>query len=176
MTAPTYFITFSTYGTWLHGDERGSVDRNHNAAGESLLPPNADLRLAREALLTKPEYRMEAGDRETVLAPVRQHAEFRGWSLLAVHVRTNHVHIVVVGEAKPERIMTEFKAYASRALNRLKPTEAQRKHWTRHGSTRWLNTEESVRRAIEYTVDEQGEPMAVYHAQANGGSASSPSS
>ena len=24
-----YFITFRSYGTWLHGDKRGSVDRLH---------------------------------------------------------------------------------------------------------------------------------------------------
>jgi hypothetical protein len=28
-----YLITFPTYGTWLHGDERGSVDRDHNLPG-----------------------------------------------------------------------------------------------------------------------------------------------
>ena len=165
MPAIAYFITFSTYGTWLHGDDRGSVDRKTNIAGEPLLPANAKLHRSREALMTEAEYRMEAVERETVLAAIRQHAEFRGWSLIAVHVRTNHVHIVVAGDAKPERMMTEFKAYASRALNRMNPREADRKRWTRHGSTRWLNTEESVRRAIEYTVAEQGEPMAVYQAK-----------
>ena len=31
--ALAYFITFSTYGTWLHGTEKGlgSVDVEHNA-------------------------------------------------------------------------------------------------------------------------------------------------
>jgi REP element-mobilizing transposase RayT len=165
MSALAYFITFSTYGTWLHGDERGSVDRKTNAAGEPLVPADPDLRRKREALMTDPEYRMEATERVTVLAAIRQHAGFRGWSLLAAHVRSNHVHIVVAGDARPERMMTEFKAYASRALNRMNPSEAERKYWTRHGSTRWLNTDESVRRAIEYTVAEQGEPMAVYQAK-----------
>lgn len=164
MSALAYFITFSTYGTWLHGDERGSVDRKHNVAGEVLLPADTELKHTREVLMTESEYRMDSEDRETVLAAIHQHAQFRGWSLLAAHVRTNHVHIVVVSEAKPERVMTEFKAYASRALNKYSGG-GKRNHWTRHGSTRWLKTEESVRRAIEYTVDEQGEPMAVYHAR-----------
>jgi hypothetical protein len=35
-----YFITFHTYGTWLHGTERGSVDRAHNTLGTPLLPPD----------------------------------------------------------------------------------------------------------------------------------------
>jgi hypothetical protein len=25
-----YLITFRCYGTWVHGDDRGSMDRKHN--------------------------------------------------------------------------------------------------------------------------------------------------
>ena len=35
-----YLITFRTYGTWLHGDPRGSVDRFHNIYGTPKLPPS----------------------------------------------------------------------------------------------------------------------------------------
>ena len=28
-----YLITFRTYGTWLAGDERGSIDKYHNKFG-----------------------------------------------------------------------------------------------------------------------------------------------
>ena len=43
----------------------------------------------------------------------------RHWSLLAAHVRTNPVHIVVQADVGPERIMNDLKSYASRCLNRL---------------------------------------------------------
>ena len=33
-----YLITFRTYGTWLHGDSRGSVDRRRNASGQARIP------------------------------------------------------------------------------------------------------------------------------------------
>jgi len=33
-----YLITFRAYGTWLHGDSRGSVDRFHNRYGSPLIP------------------------------------------------------------------------------------------------------------------------------------------
>jgi hypothetical protein len=33
-----YFFTFRAYGTWLHGDERGSVDRFHNQYGTPFRP------------------------------------------------------------------------------------------------------------------------------------------
>ena len=38
--ALAYFITFRCYGTWLHGDERGSVDRFHNIYGMPFIPKN----------------------------------------------------------------------------------------------------------------------------------------
>jgi hypothetical protein len=37
-----YFITFRSYGSWLHGDERGSVDRSHNQYGSPFLPHDDD--------------------------------------------------------------------------------------------------------------------------------------
>jgi hypothetical protein len=39
-----YFITFHTYGTWIHGDDRGSVDRHHNLYGTPMLPPDPSRR------------------------------------------------------------------------------------------------------------------------------------
>ena len=38
-------ITFRCYGTWLHGDLRGSVDRDHNVYGTQRIghePPRKD--------------------------------------------------------------------------------------------------------------------------------------
>ena len=76
---------------------------------------------------------------------------------------TCHVHAIVEAEAPPERIMNEFKSYASRELNRLTTAGgSERKRWARHGSTRWLWKDEDVKRALQYVVDEQGEPMALF--------------
>ncbi len=155
---PTYFITFTTYGTWVHGDERGSVDRRQNGFGEPLVESEYALRMYRSTLMTEPPFTMDAECREIVLAAIRQHAEFRGWNLVAAHVRSSHVHLVVAANVEPETVMTQFKARASRALN----AGVARKRWTRHGSTRHLSSEESIRRAVHYTVAEQGQAMALY--------------
>ena len=93
------------------------------------------------------------------------HCAHRDWNLLAAHVRSNHVHVVVEAEIRPERIMNEFKSYASRELNRLGIDELDRKRWSRHGSTRWLWTDDDVKQALQYVVDEQGEPMALFVAK-----------
>ncbi len=86
----------------------------------------------------------------------------RGWSLLAAYVLTNHVHVAVEGEPQPEKIMNDFKSYASRSLNRLGRNGPDRKRWARHGSTRWLWKDQDVREAIRHVVEEQGEDMAVF--------------
>jgi REP element-mobilizing transposase RayT len=110
-------------------------------------------------------YVLDQGSRRLVLAAIRRHCEHRGWNLLAAHIRSNHVHAIVEAEIQPERIMNEFKSYASRELNRLGAGGPDRKRWARHGSTRWLWTDEDVRQALQYLIDEQGEPMALFVAE-----------
>jgi len=97
-----------------------------------------------------------------VLASLRERCTEQRWYLLAAHVRTTHVHVVVEGDARPERIMNDVKSYASRCLNRSGLDDAGRKRWARHGSTRWLWSPESVAAAIRYVMDAQGEAMAVF--------------
>jgi hypothetical protein len=70
--------------------------------------------------------------------------------------------VVVEAEVRPEKLMNDFKSYASRGLNRLAADGSDRKRWARHGSTRWLWKDQEVREAIRYVVEEQGEPMAVF--------------
>jgi len=162
-----YFITFSTYGTWLHGSEKGSVDRQHNVYGEALVETNPRLEKYRRTLLTQPPVILDVLRRQFVLNAIRDHCRFRGWFLWAAHVRTNHVHIVVGTdrEAKsPEQMMTEFKAYASREIRSRTADASNLKYWTRHGSTRHLSSDDSLNRAIYYTVYEQGERMDVFEA------------
>ena len=114
-----YLITFACYGCHLHGDESGSVDREHNMPGSRLIEAHARRVLVERRLMNEPAYRMDERRRQAVLAAILEHCSDRHWDLLAAHVRTNHVHLVVEAEARPERIMNDLKSYASRWLNRL---------------------------------------------------------
>jgi len=107
-------------------------------------------------------YSMDEERRHVVLKSLMERCSERQWSLLAAHVRTNHVHVIVEAEALPERVMNDLKSYKSRRLNQLGFDDAARKRWARHGSTRWLATQEAVLAAIEYVIDKQGEQMAIY--------------
>jgi REP element-mobilizing transposase RayT len=105
---------------------------------------------------------MDESRRRAVLSAILTRCSNRGWKLLAAHVRSNHVHIVVEAEAKPERVMNDLKSFASRRLNELGFDGPDRKRWARHGSTRWLWKREDVWAAVDYVVDKQGEQMALY--------------
>jgi REP element-mobilizing transposase RayT len=146
----------------LHGDESGSVDRNHNVPGHRVVETD-EARASREReLMDQPPYLLNASVRGAVLNAIQEVCSHRQWSLLAVHVRTNHVHAIVEAEARPEKVMNDFKSYASRRLNRTSADGRDRKRWARHGSTRWLWNRDDVGAAVRYVVEEQGEPMAVF--------------
>jgi REP element-mobilizing transposase RayT len=109
-------------------------------------------------------YLLDSVRRRVVLKSVRDVCAFRGWTLLAAHVRTNHVHLVVTANCKPDLVLNTMKSYSSRSLNQAAIDSPDRRRWARHGSTRYLWTGDAVRAAIQYVVREQGESMAVYEA------------
>jgi REP element-mobilizing transposase RayT len=158
-TPLAYFLTFTCYSTWLHGDERGSVDDEHNVPGTPVLPP-APRRWARvrDDLADEP-YALDGPRRQVTLAALCAVARKKGWTLHAAHVRSNHVHLIVTAVGAPERVLNDFKTAASRRLNQAFPAERDRRRWTRHGSTRYLWTEQAVAEKVHYVLDGQGEPM-----------------
>ena len=133
-----YFITFTCYGARLHGDELGSVDRGHNLVGSRPLEPNPQRAMVERQRMLQYPYLLDREDRAVVIASLRGHCAHRGWMRWAAHVKSNHVHAIVEAEIRPERIMNEFKFYASRELTRLGKDGPTRRRWARHGSTRWL--------------------------------------
>ncbi|QOV87584.1 transposase [Humisphaera borealis] len=163
--ALAYFITFHTYGTWLHGTSKskGSVDREHNQYGTEFVEPDA-LRESRSRQdMTQPPYVLRsAEEREVVRDAIVSLCRKKGWRLLAAHVRTNHVHVVMSVDRDPGRVMSDLKSRASRALTKAGFDDADRKRWTRHGSTLHLFDEASVADKVDYTLNQQGEMLAFY--------------
>ncbi len=162
--ALAYFITFTTYGTWLHGTTKGkgSVDKEHNEHGTPYVEPDAEREQEAREALAQPPYVMSAAERDIVCRAIVQLAQDRGWQLLAVHVRSNHAHVVISADRDPGRLMSDLKARASRDLTRAGFGTVERRRWTRHGSTRHLFHPEDVEAKIRYTLEGQGEPMACY--------------
>jgi REP element-mobilizing transposase RayT len=162
-----YFITFTTYGTWLHGQSPGSVDEDHNTVGTPFAVPSPKRRSAIREQMTQQPYHLDSARRDLVRDAIVEECRFRGWTLHALHVRSNHVHLVVTADREPEFVLRACKANASKRLNLAGYENAERKRWTTHGSTRYLWNEQAVADKIRYTLHDQGDTMAVYPIEEN---------
>ena len=151
-----YLITFRCYGTWLHGDERGSYRRSAERRPVRV-PPRPRLVTAETEQLKHLPVQLNNSQRKIVEDAIREVCLHRRYTLYAVNARTNHVHSVVTAPCKPEHVMDSFKAYATRRLRESGLFSRDIKPWARHGSTPYLWTEEEVERAIDYVINGQGE-------------------
>src|SRR6266511_3837805 len=101
-----YLITFRCYGTWLHGDERGSVDRRwYNTYGSPMIKPDLEKADRKTNLMKSEIFVLGARSRKVVDNAIREVCTVRCYGLFALNVRTNHAHVVVSNSGKPERMM-----------------------------------------------------------------------
>ena len=157
-----YHITFTCYGSHLHGNKAGSTHHSNTTYGAPRINADPCWEYRERVLMKQRPYSLDKVRRKIVLKAIRDVCIYRGWELIALHIRSTHLHVVVSAGADPERVMRDFKKYASRALNDAGIDSKDRKRWTRHGSTRYLWKIEEVVDVINYVVYKQGEPMEVY--------------
>ena len=154
-----WFLTWHSYGTWLPGNEKGYVDEEHRLPGEPFAMPNPELLAYSESLLQNPAVYLNEPQRVATQAAVIEVCQYRMWELFALHVRTTHVHAVVTGQGNPEKMIADFKAYATRRLRRENLNRSTDKIWAGHGSTRYLWTQQHVEEAVDYVLNRQGTLM-----------------
>jgi REP element-mobilizing transposase RayT len=138
-----FFITFRYYGTWLHGDERGSVDRHHRVYGTPGLPQSSLRRQHDRNLLKQPPVKLSARQRPVVESAIRETCTIRHWQLWTVNVRTNHVHVVVTANKKPDAVMRALKANATRAMKEAGVWTSELSPWEFRGSKKYRGARNS---------------------------------
>lgn len=151
-----YLLTWTTYGTWLPGDQRGSVDSQHNVYGEPYAPTDARRQGANARGLSQAPLRLDEGARQVVRETIVEHCAFRQWELVALNVRSNHVHLVVRSDQTPAATASRLKARATRVLRERGLVAAGRAVWTERGSGRYLWDEAAIRAAARYVLEGQG--------------------
>ena len=159
-TPLAYLITFRCYGTWLHGDERGSVNRFRNTYKTKLLPKEDRWLETNIARMKADAITLDAHRRKCVESGILETCEKRGWRLLAIIVRTNHVHVVVwIGDKSSSIALNAFKANATRHMRGAGCWKLERSPWSDKGSQRNLWNQNSVGRAIDYVINGQGDDL-----------------
>ena len=152
-----YFLTWTTYGSRLPGNERRWVKRKERI----IQPPDfleekrARHSMSADIILLSPS------QRQVVDKVIVDHCRIRGWLLHARNVRTNHVHVVVSAALDPKTVREQFKAWASRRLSELagltgRDKEGQCRWWTEKGDIEFIHSEEELADAIFYVLHGQG--------------------
>ena len=154
-----YLITFRTYGTWLHGDERGSVDQHHHRYGTLLLPPGPRRKYIERNLLKQSPVKLSQRQRTAIDFGIRETCEIRKWELWALNVRTNHLHCVITANRSSKTVLGALKANATRSMKEAGCWGGDLSPWARGGSGKCLWSEEDLANAIAYVVYDQGEPL-----------------
>lgn len=149
-----YLITIRTFGTWLHGDERFSVDTHgtYNVFGAPKRQENANLLRVMSKNLSGRPVILNKLQRATVRESIQEVCRNRGYIHYAISVRTNHAHTVVGGKVKPEIIANSFKSYATRKLRDAGLIDNKIKTWSRGRSRRYLWKPNHLDAAIDYVL------------------------
>ena len=161
-----WFVTMTTYGSWLPGDNRGSIGIFHyqgqnkvekNKFGQPMYDPSDTLRDHAKGQMKGDELRLNLEQARVLLTQFCCTCAFRKWRLLAVAIMANHIHLVVHvhSDPEPETIKRDFKSYASRELNIQWGEPKSETWWTSSASARKLETDISVTNAIQCICDQE---------------------
>ena len=151
-TSPTsLFITWTVYGTFLPGDDRGWRHRTRGSIdAQPLLETWTRNRLNHDILL------LEKCMRDIVESAIGEICAFRGWKLWAVSARTNHVHAVLTAPGyEPTLARDQLKAKATRELRRVYDVWKNRPVWAAKGDIEFLDTEDDIEQCVIYVTEAQ---------------------
>ncbi len=110
--------------------------------------------------MTAPPLLLDDSQRIVVADAVAETCRYRKWQLLALNVRTNHVHAVLESGATADRMLVDFKAYATRALTRRGLVPRDARVWSRGGGTNRIVAGRPLERVLQYVVEGQGENVS----------------
>ncbi len=156
-------ITWTTYSTWLPGDERGHVSNillpdgdiihKHNtpgtpyAAGDDFTRQQArDLQSGDTVWLTAPQALCAC---QALAAATAK----RGWRLVRAAAMANHIHNVVIDCPNDGPLVRRILKGVSQAA--LSDFAGRNQRWfTAGGSDRYKNDDEAINNAIQYVADQ----------------------
>jgi REP element-mobilizing transposase RayT len=137
-----YMLTWTTYGSWLPGDERGYVK-----AGQ-ILPANPQVLKASKKRQKSPPVKLNKQEIKLVQQVILTEAERIGHNIPALSVRNNHVHLVLLPHSESiEDTAGRYKSITTRALWKL---GRKGRIWTKGYDKRFCFSEKELVTRIKY--------------------------
>ncbi len=150
-----YHITIGTYGTRLHGDERGTVDRRQNQPGDPIIGRVEQWQRAERASLRFPPRLFTPEQMRLVESLVPSICDRGGWTLHARACAPDHLHTLLTGSADGSLIRKLFKRWLTQALAEHVPLEPDETFWAECGSVKWVWTDDYFVRGKKYVFDQR---------------------
>ena len=156
-----YHSIFTTYGTWLPNDPRGSFSKTIYKAElaelgrirygrQSPQPSRPSIRRFRTAAstrLSRPPYYINSTTRPVVADGFARVVERLHLEVPACTIMNDHVHVVVLRRKyRIEYMVNQLKGGATAAL------ELDKTPWTRNGWKVFIDDDEALQAAVEYVV------------------------
>jgi hypothetical protein len=137
------FVTTTSYGTWLPGDERGYVDNGQ------IYPSRRYLKAHVEKTLSGPKAVFSLHEQEQLFQFLQDAAVEFGYELTDAAVEATHLHwIVGHGDGVDEMV--------GRLKNRMRQRLGRGRIWTKGYSHRLLFDEDSLEAARKYLMKHPG--------------------
>ena len=137
-----YMVTWTTYGSWLQGDERGYVKQGWTRLGDNAI------RQANLNMLKTPPVTLTKSERKLVYEAIVSESKVIGQEIFALTVCSDHVHLA----AKPcgESIEQIVSRYKNKAMFALRKYGRKGRLWTRSFDKRFCFTDEQFAARITY--------------------------
>jgi REP element-mobilizing transposase RayT len=156
-------ITWTCYGTWLPGDDRGHVSNvllpsggyrdKQNTPGTPIAAGDSYTRQRAQTLQKGSTVWLTMATAKVTATALVQAASQRNWHILRASVMPNHVHVVVTNcpddGAAVRRVL---KGVSQAALNEA--SARPQRWWTAGGSDRYKHGVAAVEAAVNYVANQ----------------------
>lgn len=152
-----YMLTWTTYGSWLQGDQRGWVKDG------VICSVNHSLQKANTESLKSSPVRFTTPQQSIIYNAILKHAVEKQHEIFALSITNNHVHLLIREyDEGPSRLTARYKNNAKKQLGEI---FIGRPVWTKGSNTRSCNTLKDLRNMIEYIKKHETITPFVYIAE-----------
>ena len=156
-------ITWTCYGTWLPGDERGHVSNillpeggylpKQNVAGAPIAAGDAYTKQRAQSLQKGPTVLLTADEALVAARALVKATQARSWVIVRGAVMANHVHVLVTNcPDDGPAVRRILKGVSQAAL--CETTGRSQRWWTAGGSDRYKHGRAAIEAAIRYIADQ----------------------
>jgi len=164
-----WFLTWTTYGTWLPGDDRGFVSRVPQADGTHIVrntpdtPHDAaigDVHAAAQRRMKGSPVRLTAAHAAVVDQAILETASRHPVAVIAYSIMEDHVHLLCQSELTGSDLQQLFKGTSSRRLGQSAELTNSPRWWTEGGSKRHIKKGDDPTAVIDF-ICSQKNPLIV---------------